>query len=146
MESEAGRLIDNVTVIRLDAFVRRPERPKDSLCHAIQIIMRLHEDYYIQLGQHRFLQPSSAAIVRDGFFLAQKSYNIVMSHDEYHEALLERVHALQEEVAGLTQREALGFAYLISQEIPEEGARMLVAEMLMDYWARARPRVNTLSE
>jgi hypothetical protein len=65
-----------------------------------------------------------------------------MATDEYHEALLERIHALQLEIAGLSQREALSYAYLISHEITEEGARMLVAEMLMDYWSRAH-RVGT---
>ena len=58
--------------------------------------------------------------------------------DEYHEALLERVHEIQREVAELSQREALSYAYLVSRELPEEGARMLVAELLLDYWARTR--------
>lgn len=61
-----------------------------------------------------------------------------MAHDEYHEALLERIHALQAEIRDMSQREALDFAYLISREIPEEGARMLVADLLLDYWHRAR--------
>jgi hypothetical protein len=61
-----------------------------------------------------------------------------MANDEYHEAILERIHGMQREIADLSQRDALNLAYLISQEIPEEGARMLVAELLMDYWARAR--------
>ena len=65
-----------------------------------------------------------------------------MDTDEYHEALLQRVRALQEEIAALSQRDALSYAYLISQEIPEEGARMLVAEMLLDYWARGRAKVT----
>ncbi len=64
-----------------------------------------------------------------------------MAADEYHEALLERIHMLQREILDLSQRDALSYAYLISREIPEEGARMLVAEMLLDYWARAKQRV-----
>ena len=64
-----------------------------------------------------------------------------MAADEYHEALLERIRSLQREVLGLSQREALSYAYLVSREMPEEGARMLVAEMLLDYWARMKPRV-----
>jgi len=59
-----------------------------------------------------------------------------MASDEYHEAILERLHALQREIASLTQREALSLAYLVSREMPEEAARMLVAEMLLDYWTR----------
>ena len=66
-----------------------------------------------------------------------------MATDEYHEALLERVHRLQEEIVELSQRDALSYAYLISQEMPEEGARMLVAELLLDYWARNRRPVRT---
>ena len=66
-----------------------------------------------------------------------------MAHDEYHEAILERLHALQAEIAGLPQREALSYAYLISREMPEEAARMLVAEMLLDYWARAREKTSS---
>jgi hypothetical protein len=58
--------------------------------------------------------------------------------DEYHEAILDRIHGMQREIGDLSQRDALNFAYLISREIPEEGARMLVAELLMDYWARTR--------
>ena len=61
-----------------------------------------------------------------------------MASDEYHEALLERVQTLQREIVHLSQREARSDAYLISRELPEEGARMLVAEMLLDYWARCR--------
>jgi hypothetical protein len=61
-----------------------------------------------------------------------------MASDEYHEAILDRLHDLQREIAELSQREALGFAYLVSREMPEEAARMLVAEMLLDYWERAR--------
>ncbi len=69
-----------------------------------------------------------------------------MAADEYHEALLERIHKLEEEIAGLSQREALSYAYLISQEITEEAARMLVAELLMDCWARAQPsRLRSIS-
>ena len=60
-----------------------------------------------------------------------------MAHDDYHEAILERIHAIQQEISGLSQREALSYAYLISREIPEEAARMLIAEMLLDYWARS---------
>lgn len=61
-----------------------------------------------------------------------------MASDEYHEAILDRIHDLQREIAGLTQREAMSFAYLVSREITEEAARMLVAEMLLDYWGRER--------
>jgi hypothetical protein len=64
-----------------------------------------------------------------------------MAADEYHEALLERIRGLQREVLDLSQREALSYAYLVSREMPEEGARMLVAEMLLDYWARMKQRV-----
>jgi hypothetical protein len=59
-----------------------------------------------------------------------------MAADEYHEAILDRLRALQQEIASLTQREALSYAYLVSRDMPEEAARMLVAEMLLDYWAR----------
>jgi hypothetical protein len=59
-----------------------------------------------------------------------------MAQDEYHEAILDRIHAMQREIARLSQREALSYAYLVSREIPEEAARMLIAEMLLDYWAR----------
>lgn len=59
-----------------------------------------------------------------------------MSSDEYHEAILQRLHEVQGEIAELSQREALSYAYLVSREMPEEAARMLVAEMLMDYWGR----------
>jgi hypothetical protein len=65
-----------------------------------------------------------------------------MATDEYHEALLERVHRMQGEIVELSQRHALSYAYLISQEMPEEGARMLVAELLLDYWARNRRAVE----
>jgi hypothetical protein len=65
-----------------------------------------------------------------------------MAADEYHEALLERVHRLQEEIVDLSHRDALSYVYLISQEIPEEGARMLVAELLLDYWSRSRRAVE----
>lgn len=61
-----------------------------------------------------------------------------MARDEYHEALLERVHDLQREIGGMNQREALSFAYVVSREMPEEAARMLVAELLIDYWERFR--------
>ncbi len=61
-----------------------------------------------------------------------------MARDEYHEALLDRIHILQEEIAEMNQRDAHDMAYVVSQEIPEEAARMLVAEMLLDYWSRAR--------
>jgi hypothetical protein len=60
--------------------------------------------------------------------------------DEYHEALLERVHRLQEEIRDLSHREAVSYAYLVSREMPEETARMLVAELLLDYWARQDAR------
>lgn len=59
-----------------------------------------------------------------------------MASDEYHEAILGRLHDLQREIAALSQREALSYAYLLSREMPEEAARMLVVEMLMDYWER----------
>ncbi len=71
------------------------------------------------------------------FFLVQPSYNAVMSGDEYHEAILQRLHELEGEIAELSQREALSYAYLVSREMPEEAARMLVAEMLMDCWRRS---------
>jgi len=61
-----------------------------------------------------------------------------MASDEYHEAILDRLHDLQREIARLSQREALSFAYLVSREMPEEAARMLVAEMLLDHWERAQ--------
>jgi hypothetical protein len=59
-----------------------------------------------------------------------------MASDEYHEAILDRLHDLQREIATLTHREALSYAYLLSREMPEEAARMLVVEMLMDHWER----------
>ena len=59
-----------------------------------------------------------------------------MAWDDYHEAILQRIRTMQEEISDLSQRDALSYAYLVSQEIPEEAARMLVAEMLLDYWAR----------
>ena len=61
-----------------------------------------------------------------------------MDTDEYHEALLARLHELQAEIRPLSQREAWSFAYLVSREMPEEAARMLVAEVLMEYWSRVR--------
>lgn len=61
-----------------------------------------------------------------------------MAADEYHEAILDRIHRMQREIAALGQREALSYAYLVSREIPEEAARMLIAELLLDYWARER--------
>lgn len=64
-----------------------------------------------------------------------------MATDEYHEAILDRIHHMQREIAGLAQREALSYAYLVSREIPEEAARMLIAELLLDYWARERRTV-----
>lgn len=54
--------------------------------------------------------------------------------------MLERIHQMQREIGDLSQRDAYSFAYIVSQEIPEEGARMLVAELLMDFWARNRTR------
>ena len=59
-----------------------------------------------------------------------------MAADEYHEALLSCIHDLQREIAGLSPREAMSYAYLVSREIPEEAARMLVAEMLLEYRER----------
>lgn len=64
-----------------------------------------------------------------------------MAADEYHEALLDRIHDLQREIVHLTQRDAHDLAFVVSREIPEEAARMLVAEMLLDYWARAQHRL-----
>lgn len=61
-----------------------------------------------------------------------------MASDDYHEALLDRIHDLEREIAGLSHREAVSYAYLISQEMPEEAARMFVAEMLLDYWKQRR--------
>lgn len=66
-----------------------------------------------------------------------------MARDEYYEALLERLHQLQEEIALLSYREAVSFAYLISREVPEEAARMLIAEMLLDYRARVEGSRST---
>jgi hypothetical protein len=64
-----------------------------------------------------------------------------MASDDYHEALLHRVHELQEEIRTLSHREAVSYAYLMSRDMPEEAARMLIAEMLLDHWSRAhRPR------
>lgn len=65
-----------------------------------------------------------------------------MASDEYHEAILERIHVLQREIRCLSQRDALSFAYLISRDIPEEAARMLVAELLLDYWTRQHQRLS----
>ncbi|HLJ66402.1 MAG TPA: hypothetical protein VKX16_03475 [Chloroflexota bacterium] len=64
-----------------------------------------------------------------------------MAADEYHEALLARIQQLQREIVDLPSRDATSYAYLISQEIPEEAARMLVAEMLLDYRSRHRAPV-----
>jgi hypothetical protein len=61
-----------------------------------------------------------------------------MTSDEFHEAILQRIRVLQREIVDLTQREALSYAYLVSREMPEEAARMLVAELLLDYWSRER--------
>lgn len=63
-----------------------------------------------------------------------------MAWDEYHEAILDRIYALQKEIQDLSPREAMSYAYLVSREIPEEAARMLVAEMLLDYRARMRQK------
>ena len=63
-----------------------------------------------------------------------------MASDEYHEAILARLQDLQREIADLPQREALSYAYLVSREMPEEAARMLVAEMLLDHWQRVHRR------
>lgn len=65
-----------------------------------------------------------------------------MASDEYHEALLERLQQLQREILELSPREAMSFAYLVSRELPEEGARMMVAEMLLDYRARTRAHLS----
>jgi hypothetical protein len=70
--------------------------------------------------------------------LAQVSYTEDMATDEYHEALLERVHGLQNEIRSLSHREAVSFAYLMSRDLPEEALRMLTAELLLDYWSRMR--------
>jgi hypothetical protein len=61
-----------------------------------------------------------------------------MASDDYHEALLARIQEMQQEILQLSHREAVSFAYLMSQDVPEEGARMLVAELLLDYWKRER--------
>jgi hypothetical protein len=61
-----------------------------------------------------------------------------MATDEYHEALLARVTDLQAEMRTLSHREAVSFAYLMSRELPEEALRMLLAELLLDYWTRTR--------
>jgi hypothetical protein len=66
-----------------------------------------------------------------------------MSSDEYHEAILQRLHELQGEIADLSQREALSYAYLVSREMPEEAARMLIVEMLMDYWRRSARKTSS---
>ncbi len=66
-----------------------------------------------------------------------------MASDEYHEAVLQRVQEMQREILTLPHREAVSYAYLMSREIPEEATRMLVAEMLLDYWSRSR--ASTLS-
>lgn len=63
-----------------------------------------------------------------------------MAADEYHEALLDRVRLLQMEIRGLSQRDALSYAFDVSREMPEEAARMCVAEMLLDYWKRTKDR------
>jgi hypothetical protein len=70
--------------------------------------------------------------------LVHSSYNETVASDEYHEAVLERVHEMQREILSLSPREAQSYAYLMSRDIPEEAARMLVAEMLLDYWSRNR--------
>ncbi len=61
-----------------------------------------------------------------------------MASDEYHEALLQRVHEIQGEIRRLNHRDAVGYAYLVSREMPEEAARMLIAELLLDYWSQTR--------
>jgi hypothetical protein len=66
-----------------------------------------------------------------------------VASDEYHEAVLQRVQEMQREILTLPHREAVSYAYLMSREIPEEATRMLVAEMLLDYWSRSR--ASTLS-
>lgn len=66
-----------------------------------------------------------------------------MASDEYHEAMLQRVQEIQGEILGLSHREAVSYAYLMSRDMPEEATRMLIAEMLLDYWSRTRkPRVS----
>ncbi len=65
-----------------------------------------------------------------------------MATDDYHEAILQRLQEMQGEIVMLSHREAMSFAYLMSQEIPEEAARMFVAEMLIDYWSRTRPKTG----
>jgi hypothetical protein len=65
-----------------------------------------------------------------------------MAADEYHEALLARVNSMQVEIVELSHRDALSYAYVISREMPEEGARMLVAELLLDYWSRNRRAIQ----
>ena len=61
-----------------------------------------------------------------------------MASDDYHEAMLHRVQEIQEEIRDLSHREAVSYAYLMSRDMPEEAARMLVAEMLLDHWERER--------
>jgi hypothetical protein len=61
-----------------------------------------------------------------------------MATDEYHEAVLLRVQEIEHEIAGMAQREAVDYAYHVSRDMPEEALRMLVAELLMEYWSRSR--------
>lgn len=65
-----------------------------------------------------------------------------MARDEYYEAILERIHALQEEIRNMDQRQAHDFAFTVSREMPEEAARMLAADLLLDYWRRTRINPN----
>jgi len=61
-----------------------------------------------------------------------------MAGDEYYEALLARIQHLRDEIAPLSAVEATEFAYRVSREMPEEAARMLVAEILLEYWQQRK--------
>ncbi|MGI8825604.1 MAG: hypothetical protein ACR2JC_08160 [Chloroflexota bacterium] len=50
---------------------------------------------------------------------------------------MQRIRGMQGEIARLPPREAMSYAYLISRDMPDEAARMLVAEMLLDYRRRS---------
>jgi hypothetical protein len=54
--------------------------------------------------------------------------------------MLQRVLEIQHEILDLSHREAVSYAFLMSRDIPEEAARMLIAELLLDYWSRSRKR------
>ena len=73
-------------------------------------------------------------------FIERRFYNEFMASDEYHEAILQRIHQLQREILELSHREAQSFAYIVSRDMPEEAIRMLLAELLLDYWAGSAVR------